>query len=306
MALVQLGTFQFHIGSLPYSQLRHRSSVRWSRQNIIGSEDRLQAVGRDNDRIRLSGVFYPQVAAMVGGTVGTKSIDDLRAMMKQMQPQILVSPNGENLGYWVIEDVDADNSIYAKGTGSTPRRQEFEIRLRWFGHVPPGTAAPGAANPAPPPVVRTEVERQEFIPMRFGPRSEFSSFSTIEPVGFSVPRPKFDEIQRVDSQNRALRGNTTQFERQSTVNLGKANANNFIVRDPETAVRRIAAGAAQQEIRKLQRLAEDGAAYPIRRFEDGVDGTSIGNWTLEKLDINQPKFGRRDIDTFSLRMRWSS
>ena len=133
MALVQLGEFLFDISTLTYDELRRKSSVRWAKQKIVGGDERLQAVGRDNDTIRLSGTFYPQVAAIVAGDVGTKSLDDLRAVMKEMQPLLMTSASGHSLGYWVIEDLNADNSHYAAGTGHTPRRQRFNIKLRWYG-----------------------------------------------------------------------------------------------------------------------------------------------------------------------------
>lgn len=133
MALVQFGEFQFSINTVVYDELRRRSSVRWARQKIVGGDERLQAVGRDNDVIRLSGTFYPQIASQVGGVVGTQSLDDLRAKMKEMQPQLLTSASGHSLGYWVAEDVDVNNSLYAAGTGHTPRRQRFNIKLRFYG-----------------------------------------------------------------------------------------------------------------------------------------------------------------------------
>lgn len=133
MALVQWGDFQFSINTLAYDELMRMSSVRWAGQKIVGGDERLQAVGRDNDSIRLSGTFYPQIASQVGGTVGTQSLDDLRAKMKEMQPQLLTSASGHSLGYWVAEEIEASNSLFAAGTGHVPRRQRFNIKLKWYG-----------------------------------------------------------------------------------------------------------------------------------------------------------------------------
>ena len=134
--LLQLGEFQFSISTLVYDELVRNSSVRWARQAIVGGDERLQAVGRNNDTIRLAGVFYPQVAAQVGGTVGTQSLDDLRTTMKGQEPQVLVSADGLSLGYWVIEEIEVANSLYVSGTGSVPRQQRFTISMRWYGDVP--------------------------------------------------------------------------------------------------------------------------------------------------------------------------
>ena len=133
MAYVQLGEFQFQVSTLVYDELVRISSVRWARQSIVGGDERLQATGRNNDSIRLTGTFYPQIASQVEGTVGTESLDGLRATMKEMQPLLLTSASGHSLGYWVAEEIEAANSRYSQGTGPTPRRQRFLIRLRWYG-----------------------------------------------------------------------------------------------------------------------------------------------------------------------------
>ena len=132
MALVQFGDFQFQISTLVYDEFVRISSVRWAKQAIVGGDERLQAVGRNNDTIRLTGTFYPQIASQVGGTVGTQSLDDLRATMKELQPLLLTSASGHSLGYWVAEEIEAANSLFVAGTGDVPRRQRFTIAMRWY------------------------------------------------------------------------------------------------------------------------------------------------------------------------------
>ena len=133
MALVQLGDFQFSLNTVAYQELQRTASVRWAQHQIVGGDLKLQAAGRDNDRIRLSGTFYPQIASQVGGAVGTQSLDSLRETMKEMQPLLMTAANGQSLGYWVMEELEVNNTLYAAGTGDVPRRQGFTIALRWFG-----------------------------------------------------------------------------------------------------------------------------------------------------------------------------
>ena len=133
MAYVQLGDFQFQVSTLVYDELVRVSSVRWSRQAIVGGDERLQATGRNNDSIRLTGTFYPQIASQFDGAVGTESLDGLRETMKEMQPLLLTSASGHSLGYWVAEEIEAANTLFSRGVGPTPRRQRFSIRLRWYG-----------------------------------------------------------------------------------------------------------------------------------------------------------------------------
>lgn len=130
MILIQLADFQFSISTVAYDALNRVSSVRWAAHDIVGGGQRLQAVGQNNDTIRLKGVFYPQAAAQVGGVVGTQSLDRLRELMKEMKPQRITAANGNALGYWVIEQVETTDS---KFLGAVPRRQEFSINLRWYG-----------------------------------------------------------------------------------------------------------------------------------------------------------------------------
>ena len=128
--LIQLADFQFSISTVAYTDLSRVSSVRWAAHDIVGGAQRLQAVGQNNDTITLNGVFYPQLAAQVGGAVGTESLDSLRETMKEMQPQLMTAANGNSLGYWVIESLETTDS---KFLGAVPRRQEFNIKLRWYG-----------------------------------------------------------------------------------------------------------------------------------------------------------------------------
>ena len=130
--LLQLGDFQFQVSTLAYQELTRGSSVRWVVHDIVGSDQRLQATGRNNDTIRLQGVFYPFFAAEFGGAVGTENIDQLRETMKQQEPLLLTAATGDTLGYWVIEELETGQSLFSAGQG-VPRRQTFTIGLKWYG-----------------------------------------------------------------------------------------------------------------------------------------------------------------------------
>ena len=130
--LLQLGDFQFQVSTLAYQELTRASSVRWAVQDIVGNNQRLQATGRNNDTIRLQGVFYPQFASEVGGAVGTESIDHVRDLMNEQQPLLLTAATGDTLGYWVIEELDTGQSLFSAGQG-VPRKQTFTIGLKWYG-----------------------------------------------------------------------------------------------------------------------------------------------------------------------------
>jgi len=130
--LLQLGDFQFQVSTLAYQELTRASSVRWVVHDIVSNNQRLQATGRNNDTIRLQGVFYPQFASEVGGAVGTESIDHVRDLMNEQQPLLLTAATGDTLGYWVIETLDTGHSLFSPGQG-VPRKQTFTIGLKWHG-----------------------------------------------------------------------------------------------------------------------------------------------------------------------------
>ena len=130
--LVQFADFQFDISTVAYQELNRISSVRWAALDIIGNNQKLQAVGRDNDRIRLNGTFYPILAAQVGGAVRTDSLDALRELKNEMQPHLLTASNGNSLGYWVMEELETNDSLFSGGRG-VPQKQDFNIGLRYYG-----------------------------------------------------------------------------------------------------------------------------------------------------------------------------
>ena len=130
--LMQYADFQFDISTVAYNELNRVSSTRWAKHDIVGGHQKLQAVGKNNDRIRLNGTFYPILAAQVGGRVGTDSIDALRELMNQMKPHLLTAANGNSLGYWVLEELETNQSLFSGGAG-VPQKQDFNIVLRWYG-----------------------------------------------------------------------------------------------------------------------------------------------------------------------------
>ena len=104
--LVQLGTVQFNVVSDV-----HRTTVR-------------------SDTIRLTGTFCPEIA----GHVVAQRLDALQLMMKQGDPQLLISLDGRSQGYWVIEGVES----YVSGSEDASQQQQFNMKLRRYGERPPG------------------------------------------------------------------------------------------------------------------------------------------------------------------------
>ena len=92
-------------------------------QFVVKKEKRrIQVVGGGTtETMSVHGVLSLQE---VGADIDN-SIDNLRAMMNERLPQLLVTAEGYSRGYWIIEAVDAGRS-----------KEEFKIKLRWYGERP--------------------------------------------------------------------------------------------------------------------------------------------------------------------------
>ena len=79
----------------------------------------------------LKGTVAPQIAEHVGSTYkGTGAIDALRALGEAMEPLLLQAADGRNFRYWIIEALTNLDSAYLE---DVPRRQEFQLVLRYYG-----------------------------------------------------------------------------------------------------------------------------------------------------------------------------
>ena len=132
--LMQLDDFQFSIGTAAYTELHRQSQARWASIPLLGGGEVLQALGRAHDTIILSGTAHPQVAAQVGGLVGTVAIDSLRDLLDRLRPLLLQSADGNSFGYWVILDLENRDSRYL--VGGVPRQQVFRLTLKYYGESP--------------------------------------------------------------------------------------------------------------------------------------------------------------------------
>lgn len=124
--LMSLGGFKFSITTAAYSQLVQKWEWRWSQQPLIGRTDSLQCTGKASDSVSLAGEVAP---ALFG--VGTKQIDTLADLGNEMKPKLLVSGEGDVLGYWVIKSLQKTSSRFIKG--GSARIQNYQMELLFYG-----------------------------------------------------------------------------------------------------------------------------------------------------------------------------
>lgn len=124
--LMSLGGFKFSITTAAYSQLVKKWEWRWAQQALIGRTDALQCVGKASDSVSLTGEVAPSLLS-----VGTKQIQTLADLGNEMEPKLMVSGEGDVLGYWVIKSLQETGTRFIRG--GLPRIQTYQMELLFYG-----------------------------------------------------------------------------------------------------------------------------------------------------------------------------
>ncbi|EJL6274843.1 phage tail protein [Vibrio cholerae] len=124
--MLSLGGFKFHIDAASYNQLVRTWQWRWQSQTRIGQADSLHYTGKAPVKISLSGHISTTRAE-----VGTHQIEKLAAMGDERKPHLLVSGEGDVLGYWCMTDLNETNTKFVRG--GLPRYQTFTLELVFYG-----------------------------------------------------------------------------------------------------------------------------------------------------------------------------
>ena len=127
--LIQLGNFQFSISTVAYNEIERISTFSFASHQVIGSYDRLQAVGVNNETLRLTGSYLSELRTLIGGT-RENPFDTIRTMANTQNPLQLQSEDGKNHGYWVIYDMNTKGSKYLQ---QGALKANFTIQLKFYG-----------------------------------------------------------------------------------------------------------------------------------------------------------------------------
>lgn len=127
--LLTLGPYTFEIATAAYSTLLRQARERWARLNPVGGPTVLQHLGPGAHQIELEGVVYPHWRG------GLRQIDQMRELMATGEPQIMVTGEGDVMGYWAIEAVEEEQGDLQNG--GAPLRQRFRMSLHYYGDRPP-------------------------------------------------------------------------------------------------------------------------------------------------------------------------
>ena len=127
--LIQLGDFQFSINTLAYNEIERVSTYSFASRQVIGSYDRLQSVGVDNETLRITGSYLADLKTLLGGS-DEDPFEEIRVMASDQKPLQLQSEDGKNHGYWVIIDLNVRGNHYIqKGA----LKADFTLQLKFYG-----------------------------------------------------------------------------------------------------------------------------------------------------------------------------
>lgn len=133
--LFQLGDFQFDLPNGVPQSLDRGAEYRWEEQPRLLRDPAWQFIGPGSQQITLTGVLFPQTG--FAGRVAT--LDTLRELAAQGQPQMFTAGNGKVFGRWAIKGVREGQSTFV--AGGSPRQIEFTVELVRYGEDNPGLAA---------------------------------------------------------------------------------------------------------------------------------------------------------------------
>lgn len=131
--LFQLGSFQFDLPNGVPQTLERTAAYRWETQDRLLRDPAAQFLGPGSQEITLDGQLFP-------GFSGRQStMETLRELAQQGQPQMLTDGLGRVYGKWAIKQIREGLSTFAPGGGA--RQISFSINLVRYVEDNPGQAA---------------------------------------------------------------------------------------------------------------------------------------------------------------------
>ena len=123
--MLSLGDFEFSIDTVAYKTLSREASWRWAEQQRTGKQDLLQYTGKPGRTAKLEGEAH---SSFKNGVV---AIDDLYDLADLAEPQLLVTSEGDVMGYWVVKDfTDTTTSLQP---GGSARHKTFSVTIQHYG-----------------------------------------------------------------------------------------------------------------------------------------------------------------------------
>jgi hypothetical protein len=134
--MMALGSFQFGVRTAEYQSLKTSMSWRWAKKDRYGRKPAQQFHGADAATKSFEITIYPQNAADLG------RYQQLKALADKGEPVRLVAggakwvngslvSSGADLGLWVIEKLDVDESLFMRD--GTALEQKGSLQISEYG-----------------------------------------------------------------------------------------------------------------------------------------------------------------------------
>lgn len=122
--LLSLGDFEFSIDTAAYNSLSRDAEWRWPEQVRYGKQDLLQYTGKAARTVTLDGEVFSSSA-------GIEAVAALYALSDRAEPQLLISSDGQVMGYWVVKKFSDSVNLFVPGGGA--RRKTFTLTIQHYG-----------------------------------------------------------------------------------------------------------------------------------------------------------------------------
>lgn len=120
--LYMLGGYKFMLVNAVPQTVGRSTEYRWPSQQRFKQKPTSQFVGQGEDKMIFTGVIFPEFRG------GLHEVDKFRALAAKGEPHLLVHGSGAVLGYWLIERVEEEQSLFAMAGAF--RKQTFTLTLR--------------------------------------------------------------------------------------------------------------------------------------------------------------------------------
>ncbi|MFM2476351.1 phage tail protein [Celerinatantimonas sp. MCCC 1A17872] len=124
--MLSLGGFNFSVDTATYDSLSRNYGWRWQAQPRVGKRDILQYTGQEAPTISINGSI-----ATAYRSVGTQQIQKLVTLANKGQPLLMMSGEGDKLGYWGVKRIQQTDRRFI--SGGSPRFQDFSMELIFYG-----------------------------------------------------------------------------------------------------------------------------------------------------------------------------
>ena len=124
--ILQLGDIQFST-DMSLSDLQRQTAWQWEEIPILGQSPVLQFSHTRAPTLNFKGVYWNY-------TRHANKLADIERMANEKTPRLLINTNGESYGFWVIESMTSQGSIFRYGQ-SAPVRNAWNLKLKYYGEA---------------------------------------------------------------------------------------------------------------------------------------------------------------------------